>query len=1256
MLLRPILLFIAFVTVLLAATVTFGRVFVMLLPSFEDELNDLLRARQIDVQGLSGRWRYLNPVFEAESIRFIGGRARGVGVEVDLLESAWRGTIVARAARVTSLELGVVRTSDGQWTLGGVAGGRAEIRLSEWLREGDAFWLPDVRIAVLEQRGGSAETLGEYVATVNVQNVGSRHRGEVVLAERERPCADCDLVARWDLRRSLFGATERGDVSIDGRNFRIPEALGLALGSGGFRLASLRGRWHVEAASGSGGVTLVADRFGLPTGHLDEVRLDASGASRDGDVAWARISTLDVASSAGTFGLTGTTAVTDLDTFSTDIRLPIIDVAELAAQVRAIGAEVEPLTRWVDTLDARGRIESLAARFDVPAGAFYFEGNVEGGAIEHYKGVPMVRNGRARLLGFERGIAMNLVEGPMTVGLLDLFARTSEMDRMSGQVFLWFSPDYLGVRGTDLEGAFGESTIAGSFAVTRPDDPLEQRVIVNVGLHQMDAAQAKTWVPNKLPEPLIRWIDQAVLAGTVNDVSLAYHGHTRTVDPLPMRHLEIEVSVTGGAIAYHPDWPSIDEIEGKLFVSFEEVRGSLESATTAGMTIDDGSLVVPRGASLVRVEGVGRGDGGAALGFVHASPLGTWLPQIDESWEASGPLKFAADLTVPLKKATRDDSLLAVDLAVELGGVTLDATNIGLVAGDLKGEARYRHPFNATAEGITGELFARPATFGATSEDGSVKLTVSGEAGAHDVATWLGIEPVVFSGEATFDGALSFWPERGRPAELEATSDLLGVAVALPAELGKPAAEARRTRVTVRFEDDLTALNLASVGLDGWVHVVEGRVVRGAFGVGVAPAPESLDAPGISVIGHLGTVQLDQWVAEAWSGSTKERLAKLPELRVERFGIAHARVKDIELSDLLIDAHSDADGYEASVTAPEVVGGLSARTGEVPKLVIEKLALPARDGDEDPLAGFDLRSVPNLDAEVAGITTGGSDRGTWRFSLRQEPEGVAFTNLVGDVNGLHVESEPGGLWSLDSRTRLTGHITTHDVAQVLVAYGYAPSVETDSVKVDAALSWPGSPLAFGLPHLSGHIAFEASDGRFLDVEGGGMRIFSLLNFTAIAKRMALDFSDVFGKGVSFDEISAETEIEDGLLRFVEPLDVAGTGSNFRVSGTVDLDGGVLDNEMIVTLPVSASLPWYAAYLGIVANPLVAGAVIVGERLFRNQIEQFSSAKYKIEGTLDEPKVSFVRVFTTAMDDSETEAAAPPQTPESETGSAVRKGA
>jgi hypothetical protein len=74
----------------------------------------------------------------------------------------------------------------------------------------------------------------------------------------------------------------------------------------------------------------------------------------------------------------------------------------------------------------------------------------------------------------------------------------------------------------------------------------------------------------------------------------------------------------------------------------------------------------------------------------------------------------------------------------------------------------------------------------------------------------------------------------------------------------------------------------------------------------------------------------------------------------------------------------------------------------------------------------------------------------------------------------------------------------------------------------------------------------------------------------------------------------------------------------------------LDNEMIVTLPVTKGLPWYAAYVAL-ANPLAGLGVLVGERVLRKPLEQFSSAKYEISGTLDDPELKFISVWDTTMD-------------------------
>ena len=251
---------------------------------------------------------------------------------------------------------------------------------------------------------------------------------------------------------------------------------------------------------------------------------------------------------------------------------------------------------------------------------------------------------------------------------------------------------------------------------------------------------------------------------------------------------------------------------------------------------------------------------------------------------------------------------------------------------------------------------------------------------------------------------------------------------------------------------------------------------------------------------------------------------------------------------------------------------------------------------------------------------------------RPEQGGVALYDLVANLRGVHIASDRLFWDGIKDRTQFAGSLTAGDLATVLPQWGYAASISTERTVVDANLNWRGSPAAVDLARLMGEAAFEAENGRFLAVTQGAdaMKIFSLVNFSTIAKRLNFDFSDVVGEGVSFDTLTATTEFREGSLQFLKPMTVEGSGSNFRIGGTVDLVGGALDNEMIVTLPVSQGLPWYAAYIAL-ANPLAGLGVLVGERVLRKPLEQFSSAKYEISGTLDEPELKFVGVWDTTMD-------------------------
>ena len=77
--------------------------------------------------------------------------------------------------------------------------------------------------------------------------------------------------------------------------------------------------------------------------------------------------------------------------------------------------------------------------------------------------------------------------------------------------------------------------------------------------------------------------------------------------------------------------------------------------------------------------------------------------------------------------------------------------------------------------------------------------------------------------------------------------------------------------------------------------------------------------------------------------------------------------------------------------------------------------------------------------------------------------------------------------------------------------------------------------------------------------------------------------------------------------FTERMILESPSSSFEFGGRVNLRSEALDNEMIVTLPVSNSLPWYAAYLAL-ANPV---AHVIPEAVQRVEEASYLSEQDKL---------------------------------------------
>jgi uncharacterized protein YhdP len=206
-----------------------------------------------------------------------------------------------------------------------------------------------------------------------------------------------------------------------------------------------------------------------------------------------------------------------------------------------------------------------------------------------------------------------------------------------------------------------------------------------------------------------------------------------------------------------------------------------------------------------------------------------------------------------------------------------------------------------------------------------------------------------------------------------------------------------------------------------------------------------------------------------------------------------------------------------------------------------------------------------------------------------------------------------------------GRLDGKNLADVLSAWGFAPTVTSRDFRLDVDGRWPGSPAAVGLKRFSGSMDAALRTGQFVEVEGSAqaLRVFGLLNFNSIGRRLRLDFSDLFDKGLAYDRVKGLLVASSGVYVTREPITVTGPSSNFELDGTLDMVSDRVDADLQVSLPVTNNLPLAAL---IVGAPAVGGALFLVDRLIGDRVSRFASVHYRVEGPWKEPRITFVKPF------------------------------
>lgn len=1234
-------LFYTLAAVLVAAAIalTALRLAMANAPAFHNQVEALLAHwlnRPVAISALDARLVGFTPVLILRGVRIGGGPGRQADLAADRLEVSidpWR---TLRSLQLRFAELGIdklavtlTRLADGR-----IAFGRKANRFGNQLFASiSRLRLRDASVTLVDQRGGKTWRLDDLQARF-WDDAGVHHLAARFTPAQPQLARQVELAVRWHGQpRSLAEINGSGYLQLLAGRF---DRIGAALPS----------TWHVPVIAGQGdarlwmslrqgrpnGIVVDASIRGLEFGGADAVRFQRLAGrgrwQRTGDGWNLDINALQLQRPGSLAAPPSAVSVR----YSTNAkgtglwraRASSLRLGDFTALAR--GNERLPL-KW------RKRIVRLAPRGEIRDAALVIQttsrephwrlsGRFQDLAVKPIERFPGLTAGAGQFLITDRGGRVRLDAHNTNLMLPELFRQPVALERLRVQSE-WRVADgrlQLVIPRLQASSSAGELDARLGLWLGGRQGPF---IDASAHLRHGDAGQIRHYLPERvLAEELSEWLDNAIRAGHVQ-ADLVLRGRTRD---FPYRKgkgvFDVQAQVDGLNLAYHPAWPMLNGLSGRL--SFHQ--GAFAAELSSGRiyriglihaTADIPDLTQPR--LKVRCRFIGPGDD--LLRFLWESPLvhdHAVLQQIS----LSGQQRLDLQLVFPFRGQPID-----VDGQIDLAGARLAADNLGLVIDDLTGRIgfdadgvnwdRLRARFNghtvvsrATTTGPPGERRIRIDTH--------FRSSLAGLLGTGN--------PLAAQLPGATDWRLEIDSNGFRATEqrLDVTleSELRGVQVKLPQPLAKPQSASRRLRIQTRLDD---------TGL-GPIHVRYAQA--GSAILTLAPQTRAVERLGV----HLGRGEARLPTSPGtWLAGTLERLdladliglgsgeqtIELPPLRVVDLRVGTLDWANTRLVQALhVSAKRLPDDWLINLAGPDIAGWIHWPRHEEGQAVVNltrlNLAgLPGLGIGNGRRLQPSFLNFPGIDLDIASLRVEGGDFGHLSMRLKRVGNGLALAAM--DLDGPVLKAKAAGRWSAGSprgRSAMDLSVTSENAGKALALFGFAKAIGNGTTVAQAHLRWPGMLLDFAPASVSGKVQFTVRDGSLLKIQPGAGRIFGLLSVVALPRRLMLDFSDLFGKGLAFDRIKASFRLENGTAR-PEIFRIDSPAARIEVAGPIDLVRREYDQTVTVMPHFSSTVSLLGALAG---GPVVGVILFLTQKLFQANMEQLAQNQYRITGSWEHPHI------------------------------------
>jgi len=896
---------------------------------------------------------------------------------------------------------------------------------------------------------------------------------------------------------------------------------------------------------------------------------------------------------------------------------------------------------------------------------FQIEANLVDAGIDAWRNVPAM-SGVDGYLNFSptQGKLIFSSEN-VALHLSKLFSKTWWFDQAKGAISWSITGKNYWVRGDRIQAAGYEGSVNAKFSAFWPADVLEPRIDLLVGINDLDVFKGRDFIPDvKLSADISAWLDRALVGGEVDKAGYIYAGIMGKSEYKSANKSLLSLIANKATLKFHKDWPALNNIGAMVSVDGLNAEVVAESAQYLGSNLSETVAIWEKTSreNVVKLNSKIEGPLADILASLRDTPVRGKLVDIVDEMTVSGEAITNLTLMCPVT----DFAATKVDARVITDNGELNLNKLGLSLTDIKGEFTYSSKKGLNASSIDLKLFDEDLRVNAVSSpvdvDGDLlivtKFAGDGTISVHELANWLPQITILshLNGTADYQAVLQLGG--GAPAKLDISSDLLGIQVDLPEPFAKPSNGTGNFAFTALLSDSqvhyLSYKDLFKYRLnysDG--SYGSGEITLG----GKEPTHQVLE--GVRVTASLPEIKIDEWIrlyenleeeidesqspshpseiqlavgvnkttssnTLATGGTSFFSVIKQIEINTNELRYEQRQLGDFQLFATRVDEawRLEVEGLLAKGSITQI-----GATDEPVSIELDYLRLPESNSDSDPLSSITPQSLPQMKFNAEQFSVGNNQYGLLKFDLQPRKIGAVAKMFQMGNDSMNLVGEL--MWNYRSGIHsgaFEGQFTSDDIGQALENLNIERSIEGKSVEMIGSLDWPGSPGNFALSRSTGEMGLAAKDGQFLQLESaaGLMRLFGVLNFSSLTRRLQLDFSDLFEEGVAFDKIEGKFSLADGVMQIDEPVIINGPSAKFVIEGEVDIPNEQYNQEVVVILPFMDNLPLATVIAGV---PQVGVPLWLLNKAFGNMFDEFTTMRYRVVGPWSKPEFERVTSFT-----------------------------